>query len=143
MPHQDLSNVKNPHRFSKTNQPYDENGNFKGGRKKGIPNFSTIFKRYLKQIVELKKGKDTEETVQVTAQEAMVIRAIEKAISTGDVNRCEMIMNRVDGLPKQEIKNTGKEPLQIMFTQKSKEDLEDLDNFETNMDDKEEDLEKE
>ena len=46
----DLIGVREKTQFSSTNQPK------KNGRKKGIPNFSTLFKRYLSQDFEIKKA---------------------------------------------------------------------------------------
>jgi hypothetical protein len=117
--------------FSKTNRPKNP------GRKKGQKNFATIFKRYLNKEVEWKKKNEdgTEDILKIPAWDAIVIKAIEKAIREGDNKIVEMIMNRVDGLPTQAIKQLNTNPLQIVYTPKNAEELHNQENFETNIKD--------
>ena len=127
----DIGKLGKVHQFSSTNQPKNPDGSFKQGRKKGIPSFKTILKKYLKQDFEINKAGG--EKIVLTAQDAMVLKAIENAIKYGGKD-LELIMNRVDGLPIQAIKDMNKKPLQIVYTEKPLENLKEQDNFETNID---------
>jgi hypothetical protein len=113
------------YRFSSENQPAGR------GRPKGSLNFRTVYKRYLKQLVNI-EDKDGN-TLEIPAIDALVIRVLENAIKTGDSLAAERISNRVDGFPLQSIENTNKTPLEVIYTPMTKEDLEKQDNVETNI----------
>jgi hypothetical protein len=80
------------------------------GKPKGCKNFKTIYKHFLKQ--KFKKSELEEITgfeipfsddVEMTIQEAIVLRHLKKALGKADYKDIQMIIDRVDGLLKQEI----------------------------------------
>ena len=81
------------------------------GRPKGRKNFKTIYKKFLKMKM---KAKDSDyeipfidENKEISLQEMIVLRHIKKALGKADYKDIEMIINRVDGLLKQEIEHSG------------------------------------
>lgn len=79
----------------------------KKGRGKGTKNFKTIYKKYLSLVMKpdatgfdipfVDKGKE------LPLQEMIVLRHIKKMIGKADARDIGMIMDRVDGLLKQNI----------------------------------------
>jgi hypothetical protein len=82
------------------------------GKPKGTKNFKTLYKRYLN--MKLKPGDSgfeipyVSEETELTLKEMIVLRHIKKAIGKADYKDIEMIINRVDGLLKQQLEHSGK-----------------------------------
>lgn len=73
-----------------------EPGNQYGRKNYGTPHFGPLFKAALKRFVITKDGE------QITAEEAIVRQAIAKA-ANGDVKFAQLVMDRMEGKPKQPI----------------------------------------
>jgi hypothetical protein len=79
------------------------------GRKKGTKNFKTLYKQFLNLKM---KPEDSgfeipyaDADKELTLKEMMILRHIKKAIGKADYKDIQMIIDRVDGLLKQEVEN--------------------------------------
>lgn len=111
------------------------------GRPKGSRNFSTIYKQLLRMSVS-KEQAESDPVLQsfmndpkiknLTIKAAICIKDIQKALK-GEDRAIERIQNRTEGLPIQTVDNINSTPMVIKHAPLSQEDLEAMDNFETNI----------
>lgn len=77
------------------------------GKQKGTKNFKTIYKKYLE--LKLKPSESgfnipfTEDDKPISIKEMIILRHLKKALGKSGYKDIEMIINRVDGLLKQNI----------------------------------------
>jgi hypothetical protein len=90
------------------------------GKPKGTKNFKTLYKKYLALTMKPEEsGFDipfVDKDIKLSLKDMMILRHIKKAIGKADYKDIEMIINRVDGLLKQNIDTNIKTDKTILET---------------------------
>jgi hypothetical protein len=112
------------------------------GHPKGVPNFKTLLKKYLQTQITYRTedNKDTpflKQGQQITAKELLAVKWITMA-TKGNLGALLRIVERLEGFPEEHV-NINNKPLQIVYTDEEHIDLENQENFETNIKPKKED----